>query len=284
MSYKLVRNIGRNHSSRSSYGYGSEIQSITIHWWGSTGQKFRNVVDWLRGYTGNSGSSAHYVAQDGLVEQLVEDSRASWHGGNNEANGTSIGIEMRPEMTKGDWETLVELCVMLENRHGSLKYYRHKDWKSTACPGRYSDRIGELVAAVNAYHNTGKVPSTTGGGTKPAPSKPKPKPSKGKAPGKAKPFPWGKDHYIGPKSGPNRSHSGFYGGDDKHIKAFVDQLVDRGWNAKKGGTYLTKFGNDGQYGAELETLIRAFQKDQGLDVDGLAGKSTWDAAFKNPVT
>lgn len=113
--------------------------------------------------------------------------------------------------------------------------------------------------------------------------KPK-KSAAGSAPGTAKAFPWAKDHYIGPKDGPNRSHSGFYGNDSTHVKAFVNQLVARGWNAKKGGTYLTKFGNDGKYGAELEALIRAFQKDQGLTVDGLGGRSTWDAAFKNPVT
>ena len=64
----------------------------------------------------------------------------------------------------------------------------------------------------------------------------------------------------------------------------MNQLVERGWDAFKGGDYLTKYGNDGKYGDELEALIRAFQKDQGLAVDGLAGKSTWNAAFKNPVT
>lgn len=132
MSYRLVRSIGRNHSSRSSYGYGSKILSVTIHHWGSDGQKHQNVVDWLKGITGNRGSSAHYVVSDDLVTQIVEDNRASWHGGNNKANGTSIGIEMRPEMTDRDWQTLVELCYNLERKHGSLQYYRHKDWKNTA--------------------------------------------------------------------------------------------------------------------------------------------------------
>lgn len=112
-------------------------------------------------------------------------------------------------------------------------------------------------------------------------SKPKPKP---KAPGKPKKFPWGKGHYIGTKSGPKRSHSGFYGNDSAHVKAFVNQLIKRGWNIGKGKTYLSKFGNDGKYGSELRALIRAFQRDQGLKVDGLGGKATWDAAFKNPVT
>lgn len=182
MNYKLTRNIGRNHSSRASYGHGSEILSITCHHWGSDGQKFRNVVDWLRGYTGNRNSSAHYVVQDGLVEQLVEDSRASWHGGNNKANGTSIGIEMRPEMTEGDWATLVQLCADLEEKHGSLKYFKHSDWKATACPGRYASRIKQLVKDVNAEHAARKKGGTTspkpGAGSKPS------KPAKPSKPGK----------------------------------------------------------------------------------------------------
>lgn len=127
----------------------------------------------------------------------------------------------------------------------------------------------DTIAAAKAAKVTRELPKTK---------------SKPKAPGGAKKFPWGKGHYIGPKSGPARSHSGFFGGDATDIKAFVKQLVKRGWNAKKGGTYLKKYGNDGRYGAELEALIRAFQRDQGLAVDGLAGKSTWDAAFTNPVT
>lgn len=127
----------------------------------------------------------------------------------------------------------------------------------------------DTIAAAKAAKVTRELPKTK---------------SKPKAPGGAKKFPWGKGHYIGPKSYPARSHSGVTGNDSTHIKTFVNQLVKRGWNAKKGGTYLKKYGNDGLYGAELEALIRAFQRDQGLAVDGLAGKSTWDAAFTNPVT
>lgn len=248
MSYKYVKNIGRNHSSRASYGYGSGIQSITIHWWGSTGQKFRNVVDWLRGYTGNRGSSAHYVVQDGHVEQIVEDSRASWHGGNNKANGTSIGIEMRPEMTDGDFQTLVELCVNLERKHGSLKYYGHKDWKSTACPGKYYDRLGELVDAVNEYHKTGTVPSTTGGGSS-----------------------------SGGGSGKREYETVAYGitlglwdkGDP--VRDWQDFLVSQGYDLGDGGV-------DGYFGTDTEKPTKDFQEKHGLVPDGLAGDKTIDKA------
>lgn len=111
---------------------------------------------------------------------------------------------------------------------------------------------------------------------------------KGKVPGKKYAFPYESKGYIGPLDGPNWSHSGIGGRKTGGVldrtlnKRFVNQLEERGWDPE--GDYLVKYGNDGKYGDELESLIRAFQRDQGLAVDGLAGKSTWDAAFKNPVT
>ena len=295
-NYTFKNQPSSNSSTRSHYGYGTKPTGITIHHWGSTGQKFENVVAWLRGAKGgtsNTGSSAHYVTEAGKVSQLVGDSRAAWHAGSTPGNGQTIGIECRPEMSDGDWATLVQLCADIEEEHGSMKYYRHKDWKNTACPGKYSSMMGKLVKDVNAEHAARKRGGTTAPKpSKPAPSKPsKPKPS-GKAPGGTKyAFPYEKGGYIGPKSGPNRSHSGIGGRKTKGVldqtwnKRWVNQLANhRGWNAKKGGTYLTKWGNDGQYGAELEALIRAFQKDQGISVDGLGGRETWDAAFTNPVT
>lgn len=293
-AYKYTRQKSSNSSTRSKYGYGSKIVGITIHHWGSTGQKFENVVAWLRGPAGgtsNRGSSAHYVTEAGRVSQLVDDNRAAWHAGNNQGNGTTIGVECRPEMSAGDWDTLVQLCADLEEKHGSLKYYRHKDWKSTACPGKYSGRIGELVKAVNAEHEARKK----GGGkkpSKPAPSKPsKPSRPKGEVPGPGYDFPWPEGHYIGPKSGPDRSHSGFYKNrkwsgkyDEAWLKALPEQLIRRGWSIGKGKTYLTKHGIDGRYGSEYAALIRAFQKEQGLAVDDLGGRQVWDEAFKKPVT
>ena len=123
---------------------------------------------------------------------------------------------------------------------------------------------------------------------KPSP-KPAPKPS-GKVPGPGHAFPWPKGHYIGPKSGPDRSHSGFYdraanGRTDREwIKEFVRQLDRRGWSVGKGKTYLTKHGNDGLYGTELGDLIEAFQREQGLTVDRLGGREVWDEAFHRPVS
>ena len=111
---------------------------------------------------------------------------------------------------------------------------------------------------------------------------------KGKVPGKHYKHPYGKNGYIGPLEEDNDSHSGIGGRktngiyDRTHNKRFVNQLEERGWDPE--GDYLVKYGNDGKYGDELESLIRAFQADQGLLVDGRGGYKTWTAAFENPVT
>ena len=163
MAYKLQTLQTSNQSPRSNFGAASKPIGITIHHWGQDGQNHDAVVRWLRGRAGgvnNTNSSAHYVVSAGRVTQLAPETRATWHAGNRTGNGTTIGIEMRPEMSAGDWATLVELCVDIEKRHGSMKYYRHMDWKSTACPGRYKNRLGELVKAVNAAHK-GKKPAAT---------------------------------------------------------------------------------------------------------------------------
>lgn len=170
MTYDYAIKSSPNYSSRSRYGHGSKVRGITIHHWGSTGQTHDGVVRYLTRPRGST--SAHYVVSAGRVTQLVDDSLAAWHSGNNRGNGTTIGIECRPEMSAGDFDTLVELCIELERVHGSLKYYAHSDWKATACPGKYRDKLGELVRRVNAKDK---------GSTTAAKPKPKPKPKRGGA-------------------------------------------------------------------------------------------------------
>lgn len=136
MSYKYEVKASPNHSSRSRYGHGSKVKGITIHHWGSDGQKHANVVHWLRA-PDNHNSSAHYVVSDGLVTQLVDDSRAAWHSGNNEGNGTTIGIECRPEMSAGDWATLVDTTARsLRQCSDSSKLRRVSTSTSWAAPTR----------------------------------------------------------------------------------------------------------------------------------------------------
>lgn len=58
------------------------------------------------------------------------------------------------------------------------------------------------------------------------------------------------------------------------VATWQAQMVARGW-------YL---GVDGQYGGESENVCIQFQSEKGLEVDGVVGPVTWDAAWTAPVT
>lgn len=132
---------------QATFGVPRNITGITIHHWGDDGQYFHNVANYLSRQ--NGGSSAHFVVEAGRVVCLVDPRNAAWHSGSAVGNATTIGIECRPEMSEGDFNSLVDLCIYLEEVYGSLNYYRHRDWSPTACPGRYGSRIDDLVNRVN---------------------------------------------------------------------------------------------------------------------------------------
>ena len=111
------------------------VTSITIHHWGLPGQQFDTVRDFL--CTNNTPTSAHYVAQDGLVACIVSPDDCAFHAGNAEGNTFSIGIECRPEATDGDYATIAELVRYLRGIYGDIPLYPHNHWYNTACPGDY---------------------------------------------------------------------------------------------------------------------------------------------------
>jgi peptidoglycan hydrolase-like protein with peptidoglycan-binding domain len=124
----------------------------------------------------------------------------------------------------------------------------------------------------------------------PFPPQPKPRPKPGQpAPGNPIDFPLPVGYYFGYPSGPVESVSGQYGrifkglADHEWLKKWADQLSLRGWSIGVGKTYLSTYGNDGRYGDEYNKLVKAFQEDQGLSVDGELGINTWTAAYHNPV-
>lgn len=60
----------------------------------------------------------------------------------------------------------------------------------------------------------------------------------------------------------------------KGLQAAQQHLRDRGWHISA----------DGRYGDETENVVKQFQKNKGLTVDGLIGPDTWHAIFSLPVT
>lgn len=65
----------------------------------------------------------------------------------------------------------------------------------------------------------------------------------------------------------------YYGESNEGVAAMQQGLIDLGYPMPKstdGGTSPP----DGIYGSETGTILRRFQKDQGLGIDGIAGKNT----------
>lgn len=54
------------------------------------------------------------------------------------------------------------------------------------------------------------------------------------------------------------------------VKALQVKLIAKGYK-------LPKYGADGDFGSETETAVKAFQKDHGLNPDGIVGEKTWEA-------
>ncbi len=51
------------------------------------------------------------------------------------------------------------------------------------------------------------------------------------------------------------------------------KLVQRGYD-------LSPYGADGKYGNKTVEAVKAFQRDNGLQVDGICGKATWGAILE----
>jgi N-acetyl-anhydromuramyl-L-alanine amidase AmpD len=63
------------------------------------------------------------------------------------------------------------------------------------------------------------------------------------------------------------------GSKGESVKALQILLIGNGYSCGKWGA-------DGDFGAATEEAVRAFQKDNGLDVDGIVGIATWSALLK----
>jgi hypothetical protein len=66
-------------------------------------------------------------------------------------------------------------------------------------------------------------------------------------------------------------HEGDQGQDVRRVQ---DQLAHRGWTIVA----------DGVFGAVTSAVIRAFQAEKGLAVDGIVGPTTWDSLWSSPIT
>jgi peptidoglycan hydrolase-like protein with peptidoglycan-binding domain/GH25 family lysozyme M1 (1,4-beta-N-acetylmuramidase) len=59
-----------------------------------------------------------------------------------------------------------------------------------------------------------------------------------------------------------------------NVQTLQQRLAERGWN----------IGVDGSFGPQTDTVVRNFQKEKGLTLDGIVGPATWDALWTAPVS
>lgn len=276
----LAINASRTSPNRSVRR--SKVRRIVIHHWDDPKRKpsLDGVLSWLT--TSRSKVSAHYVVSGRQVYRLVPESMAAWHarGGNSD----SIGIECDPRQQDETYETVAALIREIRSRHGDIPLVRHRDVKgsSTTCPGTYDlARLDRLAHGQSAQ----PIAVASKGAAKPVA-----KPVSGAACLKAPAFPLPNGYYYGPPSGPVQSVSGRgrnsrVPGDviqvngrwrSKGLAVWQARMQARGWNIGKDGA-------DGRYGNDTARVVKQFQKNKGLAVDGKIGPATWRAAFELPV-
>jgi N-acetylmuramoyl-L-alanine amidase len=149
------------------FGQARKVKSITIHHWGSLGQRFQDVVNYLctpwQNRPDRRQSSAHYVIEAGRSACIIDPDDAAWHSDNATGNATSIGLELRPEATAADYATAAEVIRDLRKAYGDVPLVPHRSWTSTACPGQWD------LARLDRLARGGTV--TTASTSKPAPIK-----------------------------------------------------------------------------------------------------------------
>ena len=151
MAYQQIKNIDAKNFTPARlvpkvFGGPRTIEAITIHHWGATGQNFMGVVNYLASKNDRN-SSAHEIIESGRVAIIVNHGDVAWHAGNGTGNRTTIGLELRPEATDGDYQTAAERIADLRKFYKrDLPLIPHKHWKNTACPGKWDLNLLDRMA------------------------------------------------------------------------------------------------------------------------------------------
>ncbi len=115
--------------------------SITIHW---IGPYPKQVVETPRHWWITSGleASAHFIVKDENILKCLPEEEVAWHAGCREGNETSIGIEVIPMNTEGEFsDKTVESLKNLLTGLPIVPLKRHYDWTKKDCPRWYTPLV-----------------------------------------------------------------------------------------------------------------------------------------------
>lgn len=146
-------NYTPNASTRAIYGRPRTIEVGAGHWWGdpNAGYSHQGVINTFMNPARQA--SAHYVISDGRVTQMVRDEDVSW--ATNNANPFTISIELKPNMTAGDRETVAQFIAA--KRWHTMAWKPHKTWWQTACNPLDWEGIRQRAAQIVAEAEAPKV-------------------------------------------------------------------------------------------------------------------------------
>ncbi len=262
-----------NYDSPNYWNNSNSPLYVVIHHWGSDGQSFNGVVNWL--CQSRARVSAHYVVGGDKCACIVNEGDAAWHAGNRWYNMHSIGIECRPEMDTVTYKTVIETVAMIYRHVGKvLPVIGHRDIVSTACPGRYYPYLQDIQAQATALYRSGKAPTGVGGSNAVASSKLAIDGEFGPASCRRLQVWLGSPYRDGVLSGQLRSQV-YYIRNFKWCVAYGS-----------GGSATVKLlqrkvgaSADGYLGCETISKLQAFLNNAGyrLTVDGIAGPATCSA-------
>lgn len=146
-------NYTPNASVRAVYGRVRTIEFGAGHWWGdpNAGYSHQGVINTFLNAARQA--SAHYVISEGRVTQMVRDEDAAW--ATNNANPYTVAIELKPNMTAGDKETVAQFIAA--KRWHTLQWKPHKTWWNTGCNPLPWEEIRQRAAQIVAEAEAPKV-------------------------------------------------------------------------------------------------------------------------------
>lgn len=155
MSYRLEwtpsPNFTPNAQTQAFYGRPRVIQFGAGHWWGdpNAGYGHQGVVNTFLNPARQA--SCHAVVSAGRVTEMVRQQDTAWC--TNNANAFTYAIELKPNMTAEDRETVAEFIA--DKGFHNMEWLPHKTWFATACnPLPWAEIRARAIQIYNAKHNT----------------------------------------------------------------------------------------------------------------------------------
>lgn len=233
-----------NNSSRN----GQKIKYLIFHYTGNKGDNAENNAKYFN--RDNQGTSAHYFVSDEQIYQVVEDDRAAWSVGDGNGkygitNSNSLNVEMccwsDGTVSEKTEKNALELGKYLMRKHGiSIEnVVRHYDASRKICPNWSDNNWSRWIKFKNKLMDKDNE------------SKPVNNPVKGES----KLLKVMKNKVV-------RLNS-----KGAHVYALQGLLTSLGYNVN---------GIDGNCGYGCVKAIKAYQKDNGLAIDGSFGPASWE--------